>query len=848
MTTENYRLSKTIHPLHYKLHIAPNLKDATFRGSLEIKCEAAEAFSSIRINAIELIIETATITDPSGTYNANITYDTENEMANLDLEQELPSGAFAIAMNFTGILNDRLAGFYKSTYRNDEDQIVEIATTQFEATDARRAFPCFDEPEMKAIFEISLEVEPEHIAISNGAEVSSVMLASGKKLVNFEPTIPISSYLVAFVVGPLEATTPREVRGIPIRIIHRPGWSHLTTFAVEAAAHAVEFFSDFFGIAYPASKLDLIAIPDFAFGAMENIGAVTFRESLLIVDSANASQPEKERIVDVISHEIAHMWFGDLVTMKWWNGIWLNEAFATYMETLCTDHFDPAWKKWNTFGIYRSTAQTTDSLHATRPIEYPVAHPSDCQGMFDILTYEKGGSVLRMLERYLGTEPTRAGVSSYLRKYSYANAETTDLWDALEESTHAPVRSLMDSWVFQGGFPLVTLKKEGTDLIVEQEPFSFIPGKPEGSAIGEIWSVPLTFRNLDDSDELNTYLLDTTRAKIADSSSVPTIINAKGDGYYRVAYSQELIQEIIPQIHKLEELERFNLISDSWAQVVAAKIDYLGFLDVANALGGQGPFLESPVWAVVAQGLEVASKALGSEKSEWIGDIAGALFRPLLQVLGFNPADDEPETTGVLRSQIISVLGTLVKDPEVIEFAQSTFRSEMSGEATMEPSLAQSILRIIAANGDEADYAFVLDKYRHPSDPIEEQRYLSALSEFTELPLIERTLGMSLSEIRSQDAPFTISKMLAGATSGPIAFDFVANNYEALASRFPESTISRMIEGMAVLYSPEISNRANEVRNFLANVRIPETGKKLLQIRERFEANLALSNRLRSQL
>ena len=362
-----------------------------------------------------------------------------------------------ISIEFAGVLNDKLHGFYRSEFTDGGGVTHVIATTQFEATDARRAFPCFDEPDRKAVFSVTLDVPDGLAAYSNGPEVDAAPLPQGGRRIRFGDTIPMSTYLVAFVVGPLVATDPVDVRGTPVRIVHVPGKGGLTAFALEAAGHSLEFFSDWFGIDYPAEKLDLVAIPDFAFGAMENLGCVTFREAVLLVDPARASRLELERVADVISHEIAHMWFGDLVTMRWWNGIWLNEAFATLMELLCVDHFRPEWDRWVSFGVERDAAMATDGLHATRPVEYPVGPPEEAQGMFDVLTYQKGAGVLRMLERYLGAERFRDGVRRYLETHRFGNTETADLWDAIEEASGEPVRDIMDSWILQGGFPLVTV-------------------------------------------------------------------------------------------------------------------------------------------------------------------------------------------------------------------------------------------------------------------------------------------------------------------------------------------------------------------------------------------------------
>lgn len=846
MSTNEFRLSGHVHPLHYKLFLTPDIPSATFSGTVTISIEITDPTSQIKLNSVDLNLERASIVSSDSTYACEIDYDKDNEMAILTTSGPLIRGEATVTIDFQGVLNDLLAGFYRSSYLDDTGATNYLACTQFEATDARRAFPCFDEPEMKAVFEVSLEVESSQFAVSNGAIASEAILPNGNKLVNFEPTIKMSTYLVAFIVGDLIATPERIVRGVPIRIIHRRGWDDLTDFAMEAASHALEFLTDYFEIPYPATKLDLIAIPDFAAGAMENLGAVTFREALLLIDAESASQPEKERIVDVVSHEIAHMWFGDLVTMKWWNGIWLNEAFATYIETLTTDHFDPNWRKWNTFGIYRATAQATDSLHSTRPIEYEVKHPSDCKGMFDILTYEKGGSVLRMLERHLGSEQFRKGIVHYLNKYLFANAETTDLWDALEEKTQEPVRALMDTWVFQGGLPLVTVTDTGNGVLLEQEPFSYVTERPDDSAIGKSWIIPISMRSIDDLESTTGVLLANSSEILPWEASGVPIANALGHGYYRVGYSNELLAQILNAFDKLVELERFNLISDTWSMVVANRATYETFTKIAQAFS-DGLYLEPAGWAIIAQGVEFKAKALGEGNNSEIIELARRIFEPLFEKLGPTPQLGEPEITGVMRANVIHILGTLVRDSDVVSFAQQAFRSEISRENPLEPSLASAILHTVAVNGDEADYAFILDRFKHPESPVDEQRFLDALTAFSQSSLVDRTLSMTLDQFRSQDSPFVIAKMLRRGASGQKTFDFLIANYGAMVERFPDNTITRMLEGITGLYGPDLTARAETVRGFLATVKVPDTGKTLAQIKERYEANVELARRLRSE-
>ena len=436
-----YRLPRSILPSTYAVTIQPDLAAHSFTGAVTATCEVIEATSELRCNVADLTLSNVMI-DGSP---VEFSLDLESEQLVIDLGGERAPGAIEFSASFAGELNDALKGFYRSTFTDDDGTEHTIATTQFQSTDARRAFPCWDEPDMKATFDVTLVVDPQFTAVSNGEELSRTDRDDGLVEVRFAETMKMSTYLVAFVVGPLEISEPAYHGEVPIRIVHRPGQGHLTGFALEVAVHALAYYEEYYGIAYPTDKLDMIALPDFAMGAMENLGCVTYREILLLVDPDAATQPELQNVADVINHELAHMWFGDLVTMGWWNGIWLNEAFATFMEMKATDDFRPEWKRWTSFGISRSAAFDIDSLEATRPIEFPVVSPEDAEGMFDLLTYEKGAAVVRMLEQWLGEETFRDGIRHYLTTHAYGNTETHHLWDSLEHISGRPVTAAMAS-------------------------------------------------------------------------------------------------------------------------------------------------------------------------------------------------------------------------------------------------------------------------------------------------------------------------------------------------------------------------------------------------------------------
>ncbi|HVF73789.1 MAG TPA: M1 family metallopeptidase, partial [Acidimicrobiales bacterium] len=538
-----YRLPRDVEPHRYELTLTPDLERFTFAGEERVHVTVHEPVRQVVLNALDLeILEAELVADDGRRIPASVSYDLDEERAVLTLDEEVAPGEWWLHATFTGVIAESLRGWYRSTFTGDDGEVRTIATTQFEATDARRAFPCWDEPDRKAVFSVTLIVDHDLFAVSNGPIAEDEDLGNGKRQVRFADTMKMSTYLVALVVGPLVATEPLDVDGTPVRVVCVPGKDHLADFALEIAAHSLRYFTAYFGIPYPAEKLDLIALPDFAMGAMENLGAVTFRESVLLTDRAAASRVELERIADVVAHEIAHMWFGDLVTMKWWNGIWLNEAFATFMEIMGVDQFRPDWERWSSFGLDRASALLTDGLATTRAIEFPVEKPSEAEGMFDILTYEKGGAVLRMLEQYLGEDRFRDGIRHYLRAHEYGNAETTDLWDAIEEASGEPVRATMDSWIFQGGHPVLRVDcgEDGSSVVLRQRRFRYRASDDDADIR---WQIPVLIRaGVDGAEQRRRLLLSDESATLDFGGKVAWVMaNDGASGFYRTSYDSELL-------------------------------------------------------------------------------------------------------------------------------------------------------------------------------------------------------------------------------------------------------------------------------------------------------------------
>jgi len=846
-----YRLPRTVVPSHYDLTLSPDLDGGRFDGRVAITVDVADAVDEVVLNAIELTIDQAWLENPEGIRrSAAVSLDEATERVTLHLEEPAAAGAWTVHVAFAGLLNDKLHGFYRSTFVDDQGDERVIATTQFEATDARRAFPCWDEPAFKASFGVTLVVPEDLTAISNAAEVDRQPAGDGLVAVRFADTMVMSTYLVAFIVGPLEVTEPVDANGTPIRVVHPPGKGHLAGFALEVGAFALAFFEDYYAIPYPGDKLDLVAVPDFAFGAMENLGCVTFREVLLLVDPDAVTQPELQRVVDVIAHELDHMWFGDLVTMKWWNGIWLNEAFATFMEMLVTDAFRPEWQRWVDFGLSRTAAFDVDSLAATRPIEFEVISPEDCEGMFDVLTYEKGAAVVRMLEQWLGADAFREGIRSYLAAHRYANTETTDLWDAVEAANpDKPVRKLMDSWIFQGGYPLVTAERTESGVRLRQERFAYEGGDATTPAT---WSVPLvvtsgsdTITAADDaggsdgaavsSRRVDKCLLEGAPLDIELPGADWAQVNANGSGFYRVHYDATLRAALTERAQEvLAPVERYGLVDDAWSSVLAGRTTATEFCDLARAFADE---TDLAVWQRLIGALDALDRLLDGDARRGFQAFARELVSPAYQRLGPSAAPGEPDRVRELRAALFGALGVRGADGDV----QALARAYVDDTSTADPSLAAAAVGVVAATGDAADHAEFIRRFEQAGTPQEEQRYLRCLPDFNDPGLFADTLTMALSDrVRSQDAPFVIRRALMSRDRGPQAWAFVADHWDDIATRLPSNSIARLLEGVRWLSAPDV---AAEVIVFLDGHPVPQGAKTIAQHLERLRVNVALRAR-----
>ena len=858
--TNPYRLPREVLPSRYDIVIEPDLDEARFVGEVVISAAVQAPVDAVVLNAADLECSEATLGQNGSAVAAEVTFDPETERMTLRPADgsRLEPGDVRICCSFAGELNDQLRGFYRSTFVDEAGETRTIATTQFESTNARRAFPCFDEPDFKAVFGVTMIVPADLMAVSCGEVVSSEVLADGRRRDTFADTMLMSTYLMAFIVGDLEATDPVDVGGVPLRIVHVRGKSALTEFGLEAGAFALAWLVDYYGIDYPGTKVDLVAVPDFAFGAMENMGAITFRETLLLADPQKATTAELLRITDVIAHELAHMWFGNLVTMDWWNGIWLKEAFATFMQVTTTDAFRPEWKRWDEFSIERGAAFDVDSLRTTRPIEYEVVSPADAEGMYDVLTYEKGAAVVRMLEQYLGPDRFATGVQHYLERHSYANTTTTDLWDALEASSGEPVRSVMDGWIFVGGYPIVSVEPHPTGLVLSQHRFGYGSAEPAkapgndavggahgsapaaGSADGT-WSVPVMVRarTADGRTVTERLLLSDASATVDLGCPVEwAVVNAGGHGYYRVRYSADLLAAVARQaLEVLEPIERYGLVDDTYAAVVAGDASAAEFIGLVTDLGAE---TDLHVWQRIIGGLKGLHAVAQPDGRAALSVLIRDLATTALGVLGFEPQPGEADLDRELRGVLFEAAGGRGRDDLVRTRARELFEAAAENAAAVEPNLAAAAVHVTAAAGDETDYERMVEMYRSADTPQSELRYLQSLLLFDSRELFGRTLDLFAAEVRTQNAPYLLGAAMTHLDHGPAAWAFIRDRWDELTDRFPQNSIPRMIGGIRGLHTREL---AAEAEAFFAEHEVPQGALTVAQHIEKMWVNVRLRER-----
>jgi aminopeptidase N len=770
------RLPHEAIPENYKLAFTPNLEKATFEGEDTIEIRVLKRTSQITLNAVDIDFHSVTVSSGGAKQKATVTLEKEKEMVVLTVGKPLAAGSATISITYTGILNNEMRGFYLGK----DDHGRKYAATQFESTDARRAFPCFDEPAYKATFDITAIAGKGQVAISN-SKVSSDTAGPGENhTVKFATTPKMSSYLAALVVGDFEYIEG-QADGIPIRVYSTPGKKEMGQFALESAEHILNYYDNYFSIKYPYGKLDLVGLPDFSAGAMENTGCITFREVLLQIDEQHGALAQKKEIASVIAHEMAHQWFGDLVTMEWWNDVWLNEGFATWMSSKPLEQWKPEWE-FNLDDVSDGDrSMNTDSLASTRPIEQAAETPAQIEELFDGIAYGKAAAVLRMVEAYVGEQTFRAGVNAYIQAHQYSNATAKDFWNAQTATSKKPVDQIMSTFVDQPGVPIIEVKSEcsgsSTTVSMTQRRYYFDRKKLEAPN-DQLWKVPLCMKS---SDHAQCELLSEREGKTTLAGCSNWILaNADANGYYRVGYQPETVKALAAVAEsKLSSAERIELGSDVWASVRVGREPVGDFLALAEGLeADRNPAVMHDLIAH----LQYTSRYLVTQND---GDSYRAWLRqylsPILNAVGWESKPDENPEQKSFRALVFRALGYDARDPKALAEARQIAYKTLQNPASVDHELASAALNVAALNGDEAFYDKIMGSLKNAESPEEYYMKLRALAQFTDLKLLRRTLDYAVSpEVRSQDALRLVADVLRNPAGEKLAWNFIQAHWVAV--------------------------------------------------------------------
>ncbi|KAI9303817.1 aminopeptidase [Cunninghamella echinulata] len=802
---ERQVLPTVVKPTHYDLWLQPNLDTFIFQGQVKINLDVVEDTRVITLNTHEIKIHSATLTqDTASQTTTDITYDEKKTEASLTFSDSIKAQKKAVLdIKFEGILNDQMVGFYRSSYKDSEGNTKYLATTQFEPTDARRSFPCWDEPSLKATYDITLVVPTELTALSNMNVISEEPYKEdGWKQVKFATTPLMSTYLVAYIVGPfeyIEAYTSGEHNGRPIqtRVYTLPGASEQGRLALNVAIQALEFFAEQFGEPYPLPKMDMVAIPDFESGAMENWGLVTYRTVYLLFNEKASSVQFKKHVAYVVCHELAHQWFGNLVTMQWWNELYLNEAFATWVGWLATDHIFPEWDIWTSFvNEDMPRALKLDSLRSSHPIEVDVADAAEIHQIFDAISYDKGASVIRMLSSWLGVDTFLAGVRRYIQQHKWGNASSNDLWTALSEEAKVDVSKFMTLWTKRVGYPVLTVSSTGPDSINVAQSRYLSTGDLKADDEQTTWWVPLHLLTSD--NEIKPYILTEKEQTFKVPSDQAFKLNAGQTALYRVHYSEDLIKRLANEIKKQDKgllaktSDRVGLISDVASLMVSGEQSTVSFLELASSFEHETEYF---VWSQLAGHLGSVISVWyeqPEEVKEGLNKVRRNLFGPLATQLGWTVGSGDNDLTNLLRVLAISSAGGS-KHTETIEEAKKRFWSFVGGDHdSIHPNLRSSVFSITLKNEEDSEQVIkaweaILAIYKDESIPNDQQLIaLSVLGDTKNPSLIKRCLDMVLDEtqVRPQDVVYIFSTLGNNDKARDELWNFFVENYEVLHKKF----------------------------------------------------------------
>ncbi len=850
-------LPENVRPQEYKLHFRPDLTNFTFEGIAEIDIEILEPSQEIILHSADLKIDSALLYLPYSYPDyvrkpKEVALNPEKQTLTLTFPSEQPVGKATLVVTFSGELNDQLCGFYRSKYHLPSGEERYMATTQFEAIDARGAFPCWDEPDKKAVFRVSLTIPRDLVAISNMPIVREENVAGEMKLVNFAPTPRMSTYLLAMLVGEFEWIEGRTQDGVLVRVCTTPGKKELGQFALDEAIKTLEFFGGYFETKYPLPKCDLATAPDFGAGAMENWGAITFRENNLLIDPKNSASTTLERASLVIRHEIAHMWFGDLVTMKWWDGLWLNEGFADFMELVSARALHPEWRPEDKFVSEDVIAALhADALKSSRKIHVPVNSDEEIAETFDAIAYFKGSAVIRMLEQFLDPEVFRRGIARYMKKHAYGNTNPEDLAASLEEESGKPIKHMLEEWITKVGYPVIRCEKLGhekgnTKIRLSQERFLYERDATDQS----LWPVPVGIRSSRGAEKEFVLLDDqesvfTLKGEISGEDWIK--LNADITGFFRVYYAPEELLKFRPAIETgtLNVRDRMGLCDDTFALAKAGHYPTSVFLDLLSAYRNEK---DLRVWLIILMHLEELTLLLTKDPAAVdLQMYIRALLSPIADRLGWDEKPGEEHQDKILRGKILKALGH-AGDRETMEQTKIRFVKYLVNRESLVPDLRRAVYGIIASIGGPLMHTNILRLYQEASLQEEKERLLGALGEFQDRELLLKTLNFFLTpEVRSQDVYIALRTIAKNPHGRDLTWQFVKEQWDKFHKMYDKGKLLGRV--ISAVCSPLASlDDEADVRSFFEAHPVPNAKRTIEQALESIRVNARWLERDRTSL
>ncbi len=764
MSNTLQHLYPSVSPTHYQLSIIPSADMKLFDGSVVATIELASPTKIVTLHAKDLTVTSATINGSK----VQVSYDKANDFVSFTHAAEL-SGTIELSIDYKGNITRQLQGIYPSTYKDADGATQTMLATQLESHHAREVLPCVDEPSAKATFQLTLRVNDGNVALSNTPITDKQDYKEGGQLVTFDTTPIMSSYLLAFVTGDLRSLETKSTRGVDVAVWATPDKIEQAQFALDVATKCLDYFEDYFAIDYPLAKCDFIALPDFVTGAMENWGCITFRETAMLVDE-NTSQQGKQWVAEVVAHELAHQWFGNLVTMEWWTDLWLNEGFASWVASLAVDKLFPEWDVWTDFVISDTfRGQDLDALDSSHPIQVTITDPDDIRSIFDAISYSKGGSVLRMLHAHMGAAAFQEGLQYYLKKYAYDNAKTEDLWAALEHTSGKPIKAFMDTWTTKIGFPYVSVAIENDMMTLKQNKFSVSPHAKKST---QIWPVPL-FNDTQDS----VFDMASTTTSIPEDGA---LINRGRKGFYYTAYDDKSIATFSEKIadESLSPLDRLGLLQEAAELNKAGKQSMSALLELIRAYRNES---NARVWNVISGAIGDIRRVFNDDE---ITDLLKQQLLPIVQkqaqAAGMTPQDDEDHNTTLMRPIALG-LASWAGDQSVIDECTKLFENPDEIHA----DIKSVVYSTVARNGDMTTFDTLWDMHNATSSGQEKTKLAAAMTSFSQPEINKKMVGLITSDnIRSQDVYYWMAYAFSNQKAKHITWDWLNAEWDWVKESF----------------------------------------------------------------